>query len=63
MKKMIIYLIALCLIGSLVGCTQSVAAKELKSDKQRVCFPDVSQIEVESLIDGIVPLPLISINS
>jgi len=42
----------LCLIGSLVGCTQPVAGKELKSDKQRVSYPDVSQIEIESLVDG-----------
>jgi len=42
----------LCLIGSLVGCTQPIAGKELKSDKQRVSYPDVSQIEIESLVDG-----------
>ena len=52
MKKMIVYLVALCLIGSLVGCTQPVAGKELKSDKQRISYPDVSQIEVGSLVDG-----------
>ena len=52
MKKMIVYLMVLCLIGSLVGCTQPVAGRELKSDKQRISYPDVSQIEVESLVDG-----------
>jgi serpin B len=52
MKKMIAYLLALCLIGSLVGCAQPVAGKELKSDKERVGSPDVSQIDIESLVDG-----------
>lgn len=52
MKKILFYLITLCLVGSLVGCTQSVAAKELKSDKKRVSFPYVSQIEIDSLVDG-----------
>jgi len=52
MKKTLFYLITLCLIGSLVGCTQPVAGRELKSDKQRISYPDVSQIEVESLVDG-----------
>ena len=52
MKKVIVYLMVLCLIGSLVGCTQSIAAKELKSDKQRISSPNVSQIEIDSLVDG-----------
>ena len=52
MKRLLFYVMVLCLIGSLVGCTQPVAGKELKSDKQRVSYPDVSQIEIESLVDG-----------
>lgn len=52
MKKMIVYLMVLCLIGSLVGCTQPVAGRELKSDKQRISYPDINQTEIESLIDG-----------
>ncbi len=52
MKKVIFYLITICLIGSLIGCTQSVAAKELKSDKQRINVPEASQTETKSLVDG-----------
>ena len=52
MKRLLFYVMVLCLIGSLVGCTQPIAGKELKSDKQRVSYPDVSQIEIESLVDG-----------
>ncbi|UCE98280.1 MAG: serpin family protein [Dehalococcoidia bacterium] len=52
MKKVIFYLITICLVGSLIGCTQSVAAKELKSDKQRINVPEASQTEIESLVDG-----------
>jgi serpin B len=52
MKKLIFYLITICLISSLVGCTQSVAAKELKSDKERINTPQASQTEIGSLVDG-----------
>ncbi|UCG54613.1 MAG: serpin family protein [Dehalococcoidia bacterium] len=52
MKKIIFYLITVCLMGSLVGCTQSVTAQELKSDKQRINFPEISQTEIKSLVDG-----------
>ena len=52
MKKVLLYIVTLCLIGSLVGCTQTTAAKEIKSDKQRISSPDVSQMEIDSLVDG-----------
>jgi serpin B len=52
MKKTLLFLLTICLIGSLAGCTQPVAGEELKSDKQRVSSPDVSQTEIESLVDG-----------
>ena len=52
MKKVIFYLVTICVIASLVGCTQSVAAKELKSDKQRIVAPEASQTEIDSLVEG-----------
>ena len=52
MRRMLSWLLLVCLLSGLVGCIQPVAGKELKSDKQRVYYPDISEMEVESLVDG-----------
>ena len=52
MRTMLSWLLFICLLSGLVGCTQPIAGKELKSDKERIDYPDISEIEVENLVDG-----------
>jgi serpin B len=52
MKKFILILLAGILMAALIGCSQSVQASELKSDKPRDTSPAISQTELNKLVEG-----------
>ncbi len=52
MKKLIFIMLSLILISSMVACTQSAKAAELKSDKPRVTSPAVSATDQSILASG-----------
>ncbi len=52
MKKTLVRLLPVLLLISLAGCTRPAAAMELKSGLERISHPDISQTDLESLVDG-----------
>ena len=52
MKKLLFLVLALIMIFGASGCTQSVSADEVKSDKPRVTSPVVSTSDMDTLVNG-----------
>ena len=52
MKKVLLCLLTLPLILGLVACAQPAAGEILKSDKQRVTSPEVSEDDMTALVSG-----------
>jgi serpin B len=52
MKKLILSLMMTAVLVSSISCTQTVSGEELKSDKPYDTSPDVSAIDLETLVEG-----------
>jgi serpin B len=52
MKKVLLVILAVLLVLPLASCVQPASAGIVKSDKQRIAAPVVSQTDEESLVDG-----------
>jgi len=52
MKRVLMVLMAIILVLPVAACTQPAAASELKSDKERIASPDISEEEQVLLTEG-----------
>jgi len=52
MKKAILIILSAVLILTTVSCTQTVSGQVLKSDKQRETSPNVSGVDLQTLVSG-----------
>jgi len=52
MKKMLMFVLIVVVLLGLAGCAQPVAGEMVRSEKQRVTSPDVSEAELATQADG-----------